>query len=47
MLSSGGILVLFLSVYSAFGFYHLVPQQAAAAFLLAVIVESALLSRLV
>ncbi len=44
MLSSGGVLVLFLAVYSAFGFYHLVPQQAAAAFLLAVIVESALLA---
>jgi len=44
MLSSGGILVLFLAVYSAFGFYHLVPQQAAAGFLLAVIVESALLA---
>ena len=44
MLSSGGVLVLFLSVYSAFGFYHLVPQQAAAGFLLAVIVESALLA---
>ncbi len=44
MLSSGGVVVLFLSVYSAFGFYHLVPQQVAAAFLLAVIVESALLA---
>jgi uncharacterized membrane protein len=44
MLSSGGVMVLFLSVYSAFGFYHLVPQQVAAAFLLAVIVESALLA---
>lgn len=44
MLSSGGILVLFLAVYSAFGFYHLVPQQAAAGFLLAVIVEAALLA---
>jgi uncharacterized membrane protein len=44
MLSSGGVMVLFLSVYSAFGFYRLVPQQVAAAFLLAVIVESALLA---
>lgn len=44
MLSSGGVMVLFLSVYSAFGFYHLLPQQAAAAFLLAVIIESALLA---
>jgi len=44
MLSSGGILVLFLAVYSAFGFYHLVPQQAAAGFLLAVIIEAALLA---
>lgn len=44
MLSSGGVVVLFLAVYSAFGFYRLLPQQAAAAFLLAVIVESALLA---
>ncbi len=44
MLSSAGVMVLFLSVYSAFGFYHLVPQQVAAGFLLAVIVESALLA---
>jgi len=44
MLSSAGVVVLFLAVYSAFGFYRLVPQQAAAAFLLVVIVESALLA---
>ena len=44
MFSSGGVVVLFLAIYSAFGFYHLVPQQAAAAFLLVVIVESALLA---
>lgn len=44
MLSSGGVVVLFLAVYSAFGFYRLLPQQAAAAFLLVVIIESALLA---
>jgi len=44
MLSSAGVVVLFLSVYSAFSFYQLVPQQAAAAFLLVVVVESALLA---
>ena len=44
MLTSGGVVVLFLAVYSAFGFYHLLPQQAAAAFLLVIIVQSALLA---
>jgi uncharacterized membrane protein len=46
MLSSAGIVVLFLAVYSAFGFYRLVPQQVAAGFLLAVIAEAALLAAL-
>ncbi|MBC8873244.1 MAG: DUF2339 domain-containing protein [Planctomycetes bacterium] len=44
MLSAAGIVVLFLAVYSAFGFYRLVPQQVAAGFLLVVIVEAALLA---
>jgi len=42
MLSSAGVVALYLSVYSSFGFYRLVPQQVASAFLLAIIVESAL-----
>ncbi len=44
MLSAAGFVVLFLAVYSAFGFYQLVPQQIAAGFLLVVIVEAALLA---
>lgn len=44
MFSSAGVIMLFLAIYSAFGFYHLVPQHVAAAFLLVVIVESALLA---
>ena len=27
MLTGGGIVVLYLATYSAFGFYHLLPQQ--------------------
>lgn len=44
MLSAAGVVVLFLSVYSSFGFYHLAPQQVAAAFLLVIVLESALLA---
>lgn len=44
MLSSAGVVVLYLAVFSAFGFYQLVPQHVAGAFMLAVIVESALLA---
>jgi uncharacterized membrane protein len=44
MLSSAGVVVLYLAVFSAFGYYQLVPQRVAGAFMLAVIVESALLA---
>ncbi|MCH5378029.1 MAG: DUF2339 domain-containing protein, partial [Planctomycetes bacterium] len=44
MLTSAGVVALFLSVYSSFGFYHLVPQQIATAFLLAIVIESALIA---
>lgn len=44
MLSSGGIVTLFLAVFSAFGFYHLIPQRTAGVFLTVVILESALLA---
>ncbi len=40
MLSSTGIVVLYAATYSAFGFYQLLPQAYAAAFLTVVVVES-------
>lgn len=44
MLSAAGIVLLYLSTYSAFGFYHLIDQRAAGVFLLLLVVESALLA---
>ena len=44
MLTGAGIVVLYLATYSAFGFYRLLPQQAAGAFLLVIVVESMLLA---
>lgn len=44
MLTSGGIVVLYVSTFSAFGFYHLVPQSVAAVFLAILVAESALLA---
>ncbi|MHB1033305.1 MAG: DUF2339 domain-containing protein [Pirellulales bacterium] len=44
MLTAGGVVLLYLATYSAFGFYHLVPQQTAALFLMLVIAESAILA---
>ena len=44
MLTGTGIVVLYLATYSAFGFYRLLPQQAASAFLAVIVVESALLA---
>ena len=41
MLAAAGIVLLYLATYSAFGFYHLVGQQAASLFLFAIVVESA------
>ena len=40
MLSAAGIVVLYLATYSAFGFYRLLPQQYAGAFLAVLVVES-------
>ena len=40
MLMSAGIVVIYLSTYSAFGFYHLLPQQHAGIFLAILILES-------
>jgi uncharacterized membrane protein len=44
MLTGAGTVVLYLATYSAFGFYRLLPQQAAGAFLLVIVVESVLLA---
>jgi uncharacterized membrane protein len=44
MLTSAGIVLLYLAVYSAFGFYHLIPQGSAAPFLLLIVVESMILA---
>lgn len=44
MLLAAGVVVLYLASYSAFGFYHLLPQQAASAFLALIVIESAILA---
>lgn len=44
MLTAAGIIVLYLSTYAAFGFYHLLPQQAAGVFLAVLVLESAVLA---
>lgn len=40
MLMSAGIVVIYLATYSAFGFYHLLPQQHAGIFLAILVLES-------
>jgi uncharacterized membrane protein len=44
ILTSGGVVLLYLSTYAAFGYYHLVPQKAAFAFLAILIAEAAALA---
>jgi uncharacterized membrane protein len=44
MLTAGGVVLLYLSTYSSFGFYHLLDQRAAGAFLAVIVVETALLA---
>lgn len=44
MLTAAGLVVLYLSTYAAFGFYQLLPQQAAAVFLVVLVLESAVLA---
>lgn len=44
MLTAAGVLTLYVSTYSAFGFYQLVPQQAAGILLFVVVAESAMLA---
>jgi len=44
MLTGGGVVLLYLSAYAAFGYYHLVPQKAAFVFLAILIAEAAALA---
>jgi uncharacterized membrane protein len=44
ILTAGGIVLLYLSTYAAFGYYHLVGQKTAFAFLAVLIAEAAALS---
>ncbi|HLJ45072.1 MAG TPA: DUF2339 domain-containing protein [Bryobacteraceae bacterium] len=44
ILTGGGIAVLYLSVYGAFGYYHLIDQRAAFVFLAIIVAEGYLLS---
>ena len=44
MLTAAGVVLLYLSCYAAFGFYHLVGQRAASAMLALIVVESGLLA---
>ncbi len=44
MLTGGGLVVFYLATFAAFGFYHLLPRQAAAVFLLVIVVESMVLA---
>ena len=44
ILTAGGVTILYLSVYAAFGYYHLVNQRAAFAFLVVLVAEAQLLA---
>lgn len=44
MMTAAGIVVLYLATYSAFGFYHLLPQQRAGIFLGVLVFESMILA---
>lgn len=41
ILTAGGVVLLYLSAYAAFGYYHLVPQKAAFIFLVIIVAEAA------
>jgi uncharacterized membrane protein len=41
ILTAGGVVLLYLSAYAAFGYYHLVPQKAAFVFLIVLVAEAA------
>jgi uncharacterized membrane protein len=40
MLTAAGLVLFYLATYTAFGFYHLIPQDRAAVFLFCIVVES-------
>lgn len=44
ILTAGGIVLLYLSAYAAFGYYHLVPQKAAFVYLALLVAEAAALA---
>src|SRR6185369_1986106 len=44
VLTAGGITILYLSVYAAFGYYHLVDQRSAFAFLVLLVAEAQMLA---
>lgn len=44
MLSAGGIVLLYLATFGAFGYYHLIPRSEAAVFLIVLIAETAALA---
>ena len=44
MLTTAGIVALYLATYSSFAFYHLLPQQHASAFLAILVIESMVLA---
>ncbi len=44
MLTAGGVVLLYLSIFAAFGFYHLAGQREAGVFLFLLVAESALLA---
>jgi uncharacterized membrane protein len=46
MLSAGGVVLLYLATFAAFGYYHLIPQAPAAGYLIALVVETAALAAL-
>ena len=45
ILTAGGIIILYLSTYAAFGYYRLIGQRSAFAYLVILIAETALLAR--
>jgi uncharacterized membrane protein len=44
VLSSGGVIILYLSIYAAFGYYHLISQPAAFVFLAIIVAQAYLLA---
>jgi uncharacterized membrane protein len=44
MMTAGGVVLLYLTTYASFGYYHAIPQQPAAVFLIVIIAEAAALA---